>query len=232
MPTLGAPEGGVFAVAVLLVGAVAALAGLWMLLRPAEGDKPGRRVAAGVFAAGALLLLVPWVHAPSEATPPPAGAGPVSIGTGLVIAPEGLRSVPLQPKPAPLPPLPGRVAATIDIEGAEAEPNDTLAAANRARIGVAIDGHLEPGDRDYFAIDVPPGTRGLLVANLMVEDTSVSLTLFDDAGQTLGTATTFEELAIRNTRIERKLDGPRYYVLVQPLGGPTPYQLTVAARPR
>ena len=45
--------------------------------------------------------------------------------------------------------------------------------------------------------------------------------------------TTMDELGIRNTTIVRKLDRPRYYLLVQALEGPeTTYQLTVAARPR
>jgi hypothetical protein len=225
MPTLGAPEGGVFAAAMMLVGAAAALAGLWMLLRGAGSAW----MHGGIFATGAVLLLVPWLHgARDEAAPVTA---PVSIGRSLVVAPEGLRSVPLPPQAGPIPPLPGRAAATIDIEATEAEPNDTLAAANLGRLGTSIDGALEIGDRDYFAIEVPAGARGQLVANLLVEDASVSLTLFDDAGQTLGTATTFEGLAIRSTRVERKLDAPRFYVLVQALDAPTTYQLTVAARP-
>jgi hypothetical protein len=225
MPTLGAPEGGVFAAAMTLVGAAAALAGLWMLLRG-----PGSAwMQVGLFAAGAALLLVPWLHRAGDEAGP--ATAPVSIGRSLVLAPEGLRSVPVPPPAGPIPPLPGRAAATIDIEAIEAEPNDTLAAANLGRLGTAIDGALGVGDRDYFAIDVPAGARGQLVANLLVEDASVGLTLFDDAGQTLGTATTFEELAIRSTRLERKLDAPRYYVLVQALDAPTRYQLTVAARP-
>ena len=117
------------------------------------------------------------------------------------------------------------------MEASEAEPNDTLAGANRAAMGISVDGILDPGDRDWFAVDIPEGTRGRLVANLVTEAASVTMTLFDDAGQTLGIARTIDEVRVRTATLERDLDRPRYHVLLLPeSAAPARYQLTLAAR--
>ena len=87
--------------------------------------------------------------------------------------------------------------------------------------------------RDYFAVEVPAGTRGEIVANLVTEDAILTLTLFDDAGQALGTASTYSQLAVLTTSVARLIERPRYVVLVlAPDGALGDYQLTVAARPR
>ena len=98
----------------------------------------------------------------------------------------------------------------IAIEASEAEPNDTLAAANRAPLGAAIVGSVGPGESDWFAVDVPAGTRGMLVVNLTVGDATAALGLYDEAGQTLGIATTYDALALRKVTLERRADAPRY----------------------
>jgi hypothetical protein len=150
----------------------------------------------------------------------------------LVLSPDRRRTEAAPaPPPGPPPPVPGREAVSIRIEASEAEPNDTLAGANRVAPGIAIDGALSPDDRDWFAIDVTEATRGRLVANLVTEDASVTMTLFDDAGRRLGIAQTIDEVRVRAATLERNLDGPRFYLLLSP-GSEVParYQLTLAAR--
>ena len=78
---------------------------------------------------------------------------------------------------------------------------------------------------------MPAGLKGEIVASLVVQEASASLTLFDDAGQALGTAPTFEQISVRTTFVERRIDGPRYYVLVTATSAAdAAYQLTIAAR--
>jgi hypothetical protein len=219
---------GVLAVVLMLSGAVLALAGAGVL----AGRVAPEVAAAAAVLGGIALAVLPWLPmAPPTVAPEPE---PVAAAPGVVVvSADGRRTVAAAPPPAPPPPLPGREAARIVIEAREAEPNDTLAGANVAALGVAIDGELAPGDRDWFAVDVPAGTSGALVANLVAEDASVSLALFDDAGQTLGIAATIGAIRVRSASLERRLDGPRFYVRVTPnADGPASYQLTVAARPR
>ncbi len=214
----------------LAAGALCIVAGLWMLLRPAA------RAAAGplLLLVGAGLMLLPWLPArlpPPPAAPPPA---PLALGPGtLAISADGRRTVAAPPS-KPAPPLPGREAVRIDIEATEAEPNDSLAAANAARLGTAITGALTAGDLDYFAVDVPAGSRGDLVTSLLVLEGDAGLTIFDDAGRPLGSADTSQQISVRSTMLERSLGGPRYYVLVRasPAGATASYQLTIAARRR
>ncbi len=117
------------------------------------------------------------------------------------------------------------------IEAAEAEPNDTLPGANRARMGVAIDGTLGVGDRDWFSVDIPAERRGQLVATLVTTDASVTMTLFDDSGQPLGIARTINEVSVRTATLERALARPRYFILLMPDSeAPARYQLLLATR--
>jgi hypothetical protein len=210
--------------AVMLTGAVVALAGFGFLI----GRVAEEIAAIAAVAGGVVLAAIPWL----PAGPPP--AQPVVVAEApLVLSTSGSQTGKGQHQPGPPPPLPGREAARITVEASEAEPNDTLAGANVAAIGVSIDGTLTAGDRDWFAIDVPPRPRGVLVANLVTEDASVILTLLDDAGQTLGIAATLDEIRVRTATLERKLDSPRFYVLVTPSSDAAArYQLTVAARRR
>jgi hypothetical protein len=218
---------GALAIVLVLAGAIVALAGLGVLF----GRMAEEVAAVAAVAAGLALAALPFLPAPSDPEPPPE---PVAAAPGVVlIAPDGRRTVAAAPPPAPAPLLPGREAVRIAIEGREAEPNDTLASANAAALGVAIDGELGPSDRDWFAFDVPRETRGVLVANLVTEDASVTLALFDDAGQTLGLAATLNEIRVRSASLERRLDRPRFYVRVIPTDDVVArYQLTVAARRR
>ena len=152
---------------------------------------------------------------------------------GVTLSADRRRTVATPLPPAPPPPPPGREVARISVEASEAEPNDSLASANVVPLGTAIDGRLEPGDRDSYAVEVPGDLRGDIVASLVVEAASLTLTLFDDAGQPLGTGSTYEHLAVRTAWIDRRLERPRYFVQVRgPDDAVGDYQLTIAARPR
>ena len=118
-----------------------------------------------------------------------------------------------------------RARGGADQRSRRARPSRTTRcpAPTSRRSGVAVDGTLAPGDRDWFAVEVPEGTRGKLVANLVTEEASVTMTLFDDAGQTLGLAATIDEVRVRTATLERGLDRPRFHVLLMPrLGGAGP----------
>jgi hypothetical protein len=224
VPDAGAFIGGALSAAPVVVGAALALGGLWMLLRRLRSAP----VALGVIAIGAALMSVPRLR-PAPVGPPEPASSQAVLGEGVAVARSAGRTVAV-PLPAEPPPLPGREATVIAVEGREAEPNDTLAAANRAPLGVAIVGTVGPGENDWFAFDVPAGARGTLVANLTVGDASAALGLYDDAGQTLGIATTFDALSLRKATLERDLATPRYFVLVRGDDALTGYHLTLAVR--
>ena len=218
-----------------IAGAIFALVGLWILLR--SGGRTVQCVAAlGVFLVGAAVLVLPWVWRgpPAAQWPAPAPDPMVLAPVGITLSDDGLRTVATSADaPGPPPPLPGREAARIAIQAAEAEPNDNLAMANVAALGTAIAGTLDGGDLDYFAVDVPAGIRGEIVVNLLVLEGDAELTLFDDAGQALGSVRTRSALNARAVTLVRKIDRPRYHALVLAVpAAPATYQLTVAARRR
>jgi hypothetical protein len=203
-------------VALMFAGGAFAIAGLALMFRRSSG--PG----LAVFLTGTALLTAPLVL-PGR----PAATGPPEADEDMpVLSLDGATEA------ARPPPLPGRVAAVVTIEAREAEPNDNLAAANVATLGTAITGTLGPGDLDYFAIPVPTGHRGEIVVNLVALEGDAELTLFDDVGQALGTMGTRSELSARTVALVRKLDRPRYHVLVLTPAGEATYQLTIAARRR
>lgn len=227
------------AMAVLLVGAASCVAGIWMLLHRRA------QVAGGpllLLIGMVLLALSPWLREPEmaalEASPvavAPVEVAPVEVALGPVsLSADGQRTVVRPPTPAPPPPLPGREATRIAIEASEIEPNDSLPAANLAGIGTAVTGTLTAGNLDYFAIDMPDGTRGDFVAGLLVLTGDAGLTVFDEAGRPLGSADTNNQIAVRTTLLERLIDGPRFYVLVRgvPAGAEADYRLTLAVRRR
>jgi hypothetical protein len=215
-------DGGVVSIGLALTGLVMALAGIGYF----AGRVPDEVAAAAAVVAGLGLAGLAWLPRP----PPPAEMPAAGDPEPLVIAMD--RQPPEAEAPAGPPPrLPGREAVRITVEASEAEPNDTLPGANVAALGVSVDGTLAPGDRDWFAVEVPEGTRGKFVANLVTEEASVTMTLFDDAGQTLGLAATIDEVRVRTATLERGLDRPRFHVLLMPASEvPARYQLTLAAR--
>jgi hypothetical protein len=215
-------DGGVLSIGLTAAGVVVVLAGVGYF----AGRVTEEVAAAAAVAAGVALAGVAWLPRPE---PPPAEAP--AAPEPLAISEDRRRTVVAPPTPSTPPPLPGREAVRIAVEASEAEPNDTLPGANLAALGVSVDGTLAPGDRDWFAVDVPEGTRGKLVATVVTEEASVTMTLFDDAGQTLGIARTIDEVRVRTATLERGLDRPRFHVLLMPASEVAArYQLTVAAR--
>jgi hypothetical protein len=216
-------------VVALAAGAACVLAALLMLLR---SGRPA--IALPVLVVGAGLLALPLLLGPHEvAGPPPSEPEePEPAPVALSVSEDGLRTI-AAPTATP-PPLPGRPATRIAIEAAEAEPNNTIAAANSAELGTAITASLGEGDLDYFAVDIPAGMRAELVVSLVVFAGDAGITIFDDAGAPLGGADTSEQISVRTTKLVRMIDKPRYHVLVRPAapGGTATYQLTIAARPR
>jgi hypothetical protein len=190
-------------------------------------------VAPFVLAVGAALLALPWLAGGRPAAPSADATGPITVAS-VEVSGDGRSTVVAAAPATPPPPLPGRPATRIDIEAVEAEPNDTLAAANAAELGIAITGALGPGDLDFFAFDPPTGMRGEIVAALTVLEGNAGLTLYDDSGEPLGGGDTREQISVRTTTLARMLGAPRYYLLVrqspEEVTHPARYHLTVAAR--
>lgn len=212
-----------------LATALAALGGLMALVAGAGLAWRARGMlqaaSVGCVAAGVALLALPW-HAPPVTPPDP--AVPAIDGT-LAVSTDGRRTV-ARPARTPPPPLPGREVVRIEVEATEAEPNDTLAGANVAPLGVSILGIAAEGDVDSFAFDVTGGGRKVVVATLSTRDASAAILLFDDAGRPLGRARTIDEIRVRMATLERPLDAARYYVQVVGLSpAPAAYQLTLTA---
>lgn len=214
-------------IAALAGGVLAIAAGAAIALMTAK--RPSGYLAATLcIALGVSILALPWLRTLPTPAPPPA---PVIPGT-ITLSADARRTITTSPA-GPPPPLPGRAVTRISIEASEAEPNDTLAGANTALLGISILGHVAEGDSDIFAFDRPDRPRDVIVASLTTHDASAALVLFDDAGRPLGTARTIDEIRVRVATLERSLDSPRYYVQVLGLSpGPASYQLTVAAERR
>ena len=187
-----------------------------------------RAAGLAVVLLGAALLALPWLRpAPEQQAP-----APVAAPLGVTVSTDGERTVASAvPEPAEPPPLPGRPAARVAIEAAEAEPNDNLAVANAALLGTAIEGALGEGDLDYFAVEAPAARWSEIVATLVLSAGDASLTIFDDAGVALGQAVTRTALGVHAVTLGRKADRPRYHVLVMATApGTGAYRLTIAER--
>ncbi len=214
----------------LVAGAACVLVALALLLM----RRGPLLMAPFVLAIGAALLALPWIAGGDRAAAPVEDAPVPAVVASVEVSSDGLRTVAgAAPPTTPPPPIPGRPASRIAVEAAEAEPNDTLAAANVAELGIAITGTLAPGDLDFFAFDPPPGFRGEIVAALTVLAGNAGLTLYDDSGAPLGSNDTREQISVRTTSLARMIEAPRYYVLVRQASedaGPATYHLTVAAR--
>ena len=203
------------ATAAIAAGAACVAAALWMLV--SRSGRPA--VAPLALVAGVVLLALPGRCRCSHArrTGRRARARGDTVGA-VSISADGTRTVAAEPpKPviAPPPAMPGRPAVKIDIEASEAEPNDTLAAANVAQLGTAIVGELGEGDLDFFAFGMPPGLRGEVVAALTVLEGNAGLTMYDDTGEAIGSMDTPEQISVRTAMLARMIDAPAYYVMVR-----------------
>jgi hypothetical protein len=228
------PLGSAEAAIVSIAGAAFAVTGVGVLLG-SRGEAARTGAALAVFLVGAGLMSLPWIpRGGAPAGEPAAASDPIDVAPeGITVSADGLRTVAAPAAPGPPPPLPGRPATRITIEASEAEPNDNLAVANVAKLGTTISGTLDAGDLDYFAVDVPEGRRDELVVNLVGLEGDAELSLFDDAGQGLGTARTRFSVSARTINLVRKIDRPRYHVLVLAVAGENAgYQLTIAERRR
>ena len=164
------------------------------------------------------------------AAPPPVelSPGPVSLSA------DGLRTVAGPAAPEPPPPLPGREAVRIDIEASETEPNDTIAGANLAGLGTAIDGDADRGRSRLLRARRAgrhPRRPGREPRRLTRRRRAHALRR-RRAGRSAAPDTN-AQLGVRTTTLERLIDGPRYYVAgARASGAAGAYQLTVAPRRR
>jgi hypothetical protein len=216
----------------LAAGLVCLASGLWMLLC----QRARAPLSLIVLLVGAGLVSIPVLgRQPEVATMPAPAPVPVkALPDGLTLSADGLQTVAAPVAASPPPALPGRAAVRIEIEASEAEPNDTLASANEASIGSVIVGSLAAGDLDFFGVEIPTDRRADLMASLLVLEGDAGLTIFDDVGQALGSADTNQQISVRTTTLERKIDRARYVILVRgaPPGASASYQLTISTRSR
>ena len=144
----------------------------------------------------------------------PATVAPRAPGPSAELAAESARPPtgsarsrwrPRPPRPAgPPPPLPGREAARIEIEARRGRAERHAGRRQpRRRSGSRSTARSRPATATGSRSTCRPGTRGELVASLVTEEASVTLTLFDDAGQALGARP-------RATRRRGRGCGPRY----------------------
>ena len=207
---------GVLSIGLMLTGAAVALVAIgWFAGRVAD-----EAVAVAAIVAGVALVGLAWLPRPAASPEPPAATEPLVLSPGL--------------RPARRPAAAAaRSRGGADRDRGDARRSRTTRCRGRTSPGSACrsTARSAPGDRDWFAIDVAPGTRGRLVASLVTEEASVTMTLVDDAGQVLGIARTIDEVRVRAATLERDLDRPRYHVLLMPGSDvPARYQLTLAAR--
>ncbi|MEO0990724.1 MAG: hypothetical protein AAFX00_07235 [Pseudomonadota bacterium] len=119
------------------------------------------------------------------------------------------------------------VGRALFLEGAEIEPNNTLAGANVVAVGSSISGEVTLGDDDFFTFFLPDGFEGEVAINV---DGHTSMKVFDDLGTQIYTDRTgggpsFREAA-RAGQYTVKVEN---WSLVN--SDPKSYQVNVAARP-
>jgi hypothetical protein len=114
------------------------------------------------------------------------------------------------------------------LEGAEAEPNDTPAAANVVSIGSTIQGALKAGNRDFFYVETPTEAFSEIVINATTG--SFTLRVYDDLGGEVWSRTQ-HGWGSRVYRSDVEYDA--YYISLETWEEDTRgYDLTVAARPK
>jgi hypothetical protein len=208
-------------------GAVFALAGLVLMMRPRPGGTTaklelfGLKVEAGsagvmAFPIGSAFLAAPIVVPErSQGLPGPDAPG-LLPRNGAVGSTNGGGTAGQQA-------LTGHVPVAITLKSIEAEPDNTLPSANLAALGSSIQGRLEGiGSLDLYAIAIPAEVRGKeLVANLTNQRSAVFLTLTDELGTTLDSD---------NASVTATVERGRYHIMVENgLGHDTTYQLMIGA---
>ena len=183
----------------MVVGGLVMFVGLFLMFRPsAHGAKfelfglKFESSSAGilVFLVGTGILVNPIYmdRVTSQDAEEIVGDGTVQAqADGVVVAtvPEGA----MGGQPVDL-----TVGRALFLEGAEIEPNNTLAGANVVAVGSSITGEVTLGDDDYFTFFLPDGFEGKVAINV---EGSIRMRVFDDLGTEIYSHVTpsFQELA-------------------------------------
>ena len=208
-------DGGVLSIGLMLTGAAIALVAIgWFAGRVAD-----EAVAAAAIVAGVALVGLAWLPRPAASPEAPAAAEPLVLSPGS--APAGAAAAAARSRGGADRDRGERGGAERHAAGGEPRRARRVGRRHARRRATGT------GSRSTW----PAGTRGRLVASLVTEEASVTMTLVDDAGQVLGIARTIDEVRVRAATLERDLDRPRYHVLLMPGSDvPARYQLTLAAR--
>jgi hypothetical protein len=227
-------------IVLMLAGGTFALAGLWLMFRPQPAGEAARIELFGlkfqassagrlVFLIGAAFLAVP-IFVPEKPSPlrtaagaPASGASSteiIALGNGREDATptgEGLAST--------------EIRSEIAENGIEVEPNDRFTIANSIELGTSVTGSLSGQDMDTFAVAMLPDMKGRIAASLIVTKGDVVLTLFNDAGQVVGSDPTY--FPHENTAsVAGPIDSQMYFVVIGNKGDDdSAYYLTVGIRP-
>jgi hypothetical protein len=149
--------------ALMLAGAVFALAGLWLMFRPQPAGEAARIELFGmklqassagllVFLIGAVFLAVP-IFVPERDAP-----RSVSPALGSASVPT-----PSEGSATNATPVGGLIPARQRATGTEVEPNDTPETANQIAVGDFIAGVVSSGTEDWFVVPVDATTTVLHV---------------------------------------------------------------------
>lgn len=215
-------------VILMLFGAVSALAGLWLLLKP-KGDGgatsielfglkfQSSSVGLLVFLVGAAFVAVPLFVAEQSAPPPAAQTG----DTAKIRDPGKI--TPADPNTSGI----TATASPVDIskEGREIEPNNTAASANILPIGASVTGEVPKDDADAFRIDTQDRTGATLFVTLT--GTNMDLQVFRPTGQMVQK----KSVGFRSSgTIELPIEDAYYIARITTYGIHSTYELTVTAR--
>ncbi|MEO0913980.1 MAG: hypothetical protein AAFY59_13480 [Pseudomonadota bacterium] len=206
-----------------IAGAIFALAGLWLVLKPhkepAKGEedeepKTGTRIKAfGLeFEASSAGLLI------------------VLIGIGLFASPLFVREKANWAGPGTGPDGDGGgfgYASPIEIEGVEGEPNNSIASANIVPAGAVVSGAVERDNEDFFKVEIPEDATGEIVFTALAD--YIGLTVLKDDGEVLYSKRTGTSATWRGPVGETAY----YAIRLQQWNGrnPMPYQLMIVSRP-
>lgn len=161
----------------MAAGGVFALAGLWLMFRPAKGQGANIEMfglkfqssSAGllVFLIGAVFLAVP-VFVPEKPSALPSGQksapepATVTVSPRANAGPEASAAPPLPPASSNIAPLaataPGGEPIALPVRrraaGREGEPNDSYEEADRLSLGDSVAGSLASREEDWFAVEM------------------------------------------------------------------------------
>ncbi|MCR9088509.1 MAG: hypothetical protein NXH97_17395 [Rhodobacteraceae bacterium] len=222
-------------------GAVIAVAGLWLIFRPpGDGDKTVLHFLGLKFeatSAGTLVFIVGIgvfalsLFAPvASSTVANMSGGEADPGATTRKAPPATLDVnAAEVQPASPAAVTSQAAAPpVWLEGAEAEPNDSLARANLIPVGATVSANVAKDNDDYYSVILPDEFEGEISIGVTGD---VSLFVYDDLGGKIWNSPG----GVPNGRFRKRADFPAYSIRVfhfdydnQPKT--MPYQLTVRTR--